>query len=102
MVTLEDLREKAVDFAFTILPKVLTAIIIWFIGNYIINKIINLIKWKLKKNTLNPTLNMFLVSLLGWGLKIILLLVVIDSMGVSITSFAALIAGGTLAVGLAL
>lgn len=102
MVTLSDIWEKALDFLFSILPKIISAIIIWLIGNFIINKIIDIIRKKLKKNTINPTLNMFLVSLMGWGLKLILLLVVIDQMGISITSFAALIAGGTLAVGLAL
>lgn len=83
-------------------PKVLSALIILIIGLFIISMIIKLAKKVMKKANVDLTLQKFLGNLLGWALKILLIVTVITQLGVETTSFAAIIASAGLAVGLAL
>jgi len=78
------------------------AIVILFVGLYIIKKLTNGLKSILSKREVDPSLVPFLLSLSGVGLKIVLVISVIGILGVETTSFAAVIAAGGLAVGLAL
>ena len=80
----------------------LKAIVILFIGLYIIKKLTNGLKRVLNKRQIDPSLVPFLLSLTSIGLKVILLISVIGILGVETTSFAAVIGAGGLAIGLAL
>ena len=102
MVSWDTVWEDAIEFAVNYVPKLVGAIIIWIIGICIINKILHMLKKKFKKKSYDPTLSLFLLSLLGWVLKIILFLILIDKLGVEITTFAAILAGLALAIGLAM
>ena len=87
-----------VDYA----PKVITALAILLIGLFVINLLVKMSKKVMKKADVDITLQKFLGNLLGWALKILLLVTVIDQLGVETTSFAAILAAAGLAVGLAL
>ena len=54
------------------------ALVIWIIGICIINTVLGWIKKALITRDYNPTLNIFLLSLFGWFLKIILFFVIVD------------------------
>ena len=54
------------------------------------------------KSGIDTTLQKFLGNLIGWALKILLIIAVISKLGVETTSFAAILAAAGLAVGLAL
>lgn len=82
--------------------KILGAIVIWIIGSWVIKKIINGAKAVMSKGDYDASLQKFLSNLLGWVLKIVLIIVVLGTVGVETTSFAALIAAAGLAIGLAL
>lgn len=83
-------------------PKVLSALLILIIGLFAINIIVKLAKKVMRKSKVDLTLEKFLGNLLGWGLKILLIVTVITQLGVETTSFAAILAAAGLAVGLAL
>ena len=83
-------------------PKVLGAIVIWIIGSWVIKKIVKGTRKIMTKQNYDESLQKFLVNLLGWILKIILIIVVLGTVGVETTSFAAIIAAAGLAIGLAL
>ena len=83
-------------------PKVLSALLILIIGLFVINIVIKLAKKVMRKSKVDITLEKFLGNLLGWGLKILLIVTVITQLGVETTSFAAILAAAGLAVGLAL
>lgn len=83
-------------------PKLLGAILIWIIGGWIVKKIIKAVSALMNRSNYDPTLQGFLVNLLTWGLKILLILAVLGTIGVETTSFAAILAAAGLAVGLAL
>ncbi len=83
-------------------PKLITAILIYAIGSWLIKKLISTVGRLMERNKYDDSLQKFLLNLISWGLKIFLIIVVISRLGVDITTFAALIAAGGLAVGLSL
>ncbi|MFC4722496.1 mechanosensitive ion channel family protein [Geojedonia litorea] len=83
-------------------PKLIMAIIIWFIGSWIIKIILRGIRKTLEKGEYDVSLKKFLLNLISWALKIVLIVVVLGTVGVETTSFAAILAAAGLAIGLAL
>ncbi|WP_103072657.1 mechanosensitive ion channel family protein [Aquimarina sediminis] len=83
-------------------PKLVTAILIYIIGSWIIKNLISRIKKMMSKSKYDESLQKFLLDLATWSLKIFLIIVVISRLGVDVTTFAAVIAAAGLAVGLAL
>ena len=83
-------------------PKLLTAILIYIIGSWIIKKIVGAARKMMTKSKYDESLQRFLLNLVSWVLKIFLILVVIAQLGVDVMTFAAVIAAAGLAVGLAL
>ncbi|MGY3791642.1 mechanosensitive ion channel family protein [uncultured Aquimarina sp.] len=94
--------DKGLDFIVDFGPKVVGAILIWIIGSWIIKKLIKGITKLMSVRNYDESLQKFLANLLGWILKIVLILAVLGTVGVETTSFAAIIAAAGLAVGLAL
>ena len=95
---LSDLLDKALSFGL----KVLAAIAIYFVGAWLIKKIRNLLKRIFDKRDFEPAIESFIQSIVGIALWIILIIAVIGTLGIETTSFAALLAGGGMAIGLAL
>lgn len=83
-------------------PKVLAAILIWIIGSWIIKMTMKGIKKAMTKANYDDSLKKFLLNLISWIFKIVLILVVLGTVGVETTSFAAVLAAAGLAVGMAL
>jgi len=82
--------------------KILGAVVIWIIGSWIIKKILKTSGILMSKRNYDESLQKFLLNLLGWILKIILIVVLLGTIGVETTSFAAILAAAGLAIGLAL
>ena len=80
----------------------LYAIIIYFVGSWVIKRITKALKKVMTKNDYDESLKIFLFNLVTWALKIFLIITVISTLGVETTSLAAVIAAAGLAVGLAL
>ena len=83
-------------------PKLIGAIIIWIIGSWVIKMILRALRKGMNKANYDESLKKFLINLSNWILKVILIIVVLGTMGVETTSFAAVIAAAGLAIGLAL
>lgn len=95
---LDYLKRLIIEFT----PKILVALAILIIGLIIIKLIVKASRKVMNNGGIDITLQKFLGDLVGWGLKILLIIVVISKLGVETTSFAAIIAAAGLAVGLAL
>ncbi len=93
---------KGVDFVVEYGPKLLGAILIFIIGSWLIKKIIGASRRMMAKGNYDPSLQSFLLNLATWALKVLLLIIVVSTLGVNVTTFAAVIAAAGLAVGLAL
>ena len=98
--------QKWIDAGYNLIiefgPKVIAAILIWIIGSWIIKMVIKGIRKAMDKANYDESLKKFLLNLISWGFKIVLILVVLGTVGVETTSFAAVLAAAGLAVGLAL
>jgi small conductance mechanosensitive channel len=94
--------DKGYDVIIDFGPKVIAAIAIWIIGSWIIKTIIKGIRKTMTKREFDPSLQKFLLNLVGWVFKIVLIIVVLGTVGVETTSFAAVLAAAGLAIGLAL
>jgi len=99
---MEDFLETSQDLLFLYAPKVITSLLILFIGLYAIKIIIKSSRKLMQKRGVDITLQKFLGNLIGWILKVLLFITVISQLGVATTSFAAIIAAAGLAIGLAL
>ncbi|MCB0810048.1 MAG: mechanosensitive ion channel [Flavobacteriales bacterium] len=97
-----DWTQKAVDLALDYGPKVLLALLVLFIGLRIIRVLVRAVERGMQKRDTEPTLQRFMGSLIGWGLKALLFVSVIQMLGVATTSFVAVLGAAGLAVGLAL
>ncbi|WP_411031997.1 mechanosensitive ion channel family protein [Spongiimicrobium sp. 3-5] len=91
-----------IDLAKEFGPKLITAILIYIIGSWIIKRIIGAARNVMSKSKYDESLQRFLLNLVSWALKVFLLIIVISRLGVDVTTFAAVIAAAGLAVGLAL
>ncbi|AXP81074.1 Small-conductance mechanosensitive channel [Mariniflexile rhizosphaerae] len=94
--------EKWIELAIEYGLKIIGAIAIWIIGSWIIKKILKATRKVMTKSSYEESLQKFLINLLSWGLKILLIITLLGTLGVPTTSFAAIIAAAGLAIGLAL
>lgn len=96
------LAEKAIEWVMNFGPKVIGAILIWLIGNWLIRKLMKVTRLIMERREYDLSLRKFLLSLMRWSLIILLFLAILGTLGVETTSFAAIIASTGLALGLAL
>jgi len=94
--------DKGIEFAAKYGIKILAAIAIWIIGSWIIKRIMRALAHLMTKKEYDPSLQKFLLNLVSWILKILLIIAILGKLGVETTSFAAIIAAAGLAIGLAL
>ncbi|TXE06348.1 mechanosensitive ion channel [Seonamhaeicola algicola] len=94
--------EKWINLAAEYGLRVVAAIVIWIVGSWVIKRLLNTTKKVMAKSNYEESLQKFLLNLLGWVLKILLILAILAKLGVETTSFAAILAAAGLAVGMAL
>ena len=82
--------------------KLLGGIVAFIIGLWIINRLVSVVGKMMEKRGMDESLQPFIKSLMGIGLKAMLLISVAGMVGIETTSFVAVIGAAGLAVGLAL
>lgn len=93
-----ELIDKAVSFGL----KVLAALIIYGIGAWLIRKVKNILARVFEKKGTDAAVASFTMSITSIALTLILIIITIGVLGIDTSSFAALLAGGGMAIGLAL
>lgn len=83
-------------------PKLISAIVILFVGIYAIRLINRLVRKIMVKRDLDPTLSKFLADILIWILRVLLFVTFISKLGIETSSFVAILGAAGLAVGLSL
>lgn len=83
-------------------PKLITALVILFIGLYIIRLVNRLIRKIMEKRQLDPTLSKFVADIVLWILRVLLFVTFISKLGIETSSFVAILGAAGLAVGLSL
>lgn len=87
------------DMGMMYLPKIIAAVIIGFVGYWLIKWVSRLFHKLLIKRHIDTSLQVFLASLVRISLIVLLVLMIISTLGVNMTGFAALLAGAGLALG---
>lgn len=83
-------------------PKLIAALLLFFIGGYAIRFVNKVTRNLLIKREVEPTLVEFLCNVTFWGLRIVLIIAVISKLGIESSSFVAILGAAGLAVGLSL
>ncbi len=99
---MNNLMDQFNNIVYTYGPKLLGAIAVLIIGNFIIKLIINSFSKVLDKKKTDSSLKPFLKSLISILLKTMLVISVLGMLGVQMTSFIAVLGAAGLAVGMAL
>ncbi len=82
--------------------KVLAAFAIYIVGTWVIRKLKNIVSKIFIKRKIDKAISSFVISLMSITLLVILIIAIIGILGIDTTSFAALLAAGGLAIGMAL
>ncbi len=96
-VVIDTLKTQLTGFGL----KLLGALLLWFVGGWLIKTGLGLLSRLLKRQSIEPTLVKYLTNFLGVTLKIVLIVAILGYFGIETTSFAALLAAGGIAIGAA-
>lgn len=99
---IEKFYARFVDWVVHQAPRVLLGILILLLGMWLIRQLTRWIKRKIDQKNWDPTLEVFLSNLIVLALRMLLILLVIQVMGLQMTLFAALVGAFGVAAGLAL
>ncbi len=97
-----DLFYELADMAVSLGLKVIAAIVIYIVGIWLIRRIKKVIKVVLEKRETDASVSSFILSLVSIVTSIILIIATVGALGVDTSSLAALLAGGGVAIGLAM
>ncbi|MET4080674.1 small conductance mechanosensitive channel [Pedobacter sp. UYP30] len=98
----DKLYSKTIEYAPQIATAIVSAILILFIGLWLIKLIKKLVTTIFEKRDIDISLRRFLIHLIEWSLKILVFIIAITQLGIQTSAFVALIGAAGLAVGLAL
>ena len=99
---LELIIEQLKSITITYAPKIFLAILIWFIGIWVIKIISHGFGKLMDKKEFDPSLKPFLKGMFKVLLKVVLFITIMGTLGIEMTTFVAIIGAAGLAIGLAL
>lgn len=100
--SLSTLMDKLVGYGTELGKSILIAILIYFIGRYLIKLVDKMLVKMMNRRKFLPEVQTFLSSVVHIALTILLVISIVGALGVETTSFAALLASAGVAVGMAL
>jgi len=99
---LSQMIEQGISFCMEAGKSILLALVIYFVGKFIISLINKVVGKALDRRDLEPSVKSFLKSFINITLTVLLIIAVISALGINTTSFAALLASVGVAAGMAL
>lgn len=98
----EDLFNRLVNGAVDLTIKILIAVVVFYIGKFLIKKLYKLVHAIMIKRDVDPSLTTFILSLIKITLLFVLIIIVIGILGIETSSFIAIFASAGVAIGMAL
>ena len=92
------LGARIMDMALSYAPKLVAAVLVYWLGSMLIRLLANLLGRVLDARGVDLTLRRFLNSLVMVGLRIVLIITVVGMLGVQTTSFIAILGAAGLAI----
>lgn len=99
---IDKLYDKAYDWVITFGPRIIIALVVLLLGQWLIRFIRKRMTSSMNRRSLNPSLQPFMRSLISGILQILLVLLLMQILGIQLTIFAALVGALGVAAGLAL
>lgn len=99
---LSSLTSKLMDWGIAAGGRILSAILIFIIGRFIVGLLNKLVAKLLERRNVDVSIKSFVRSLVNISLTILLIIVIVGQLGIETTSFAALLASAGVAIGMAL
>lgn len=100
--TLDNIIQQIASYAVEAGKSILIAVLIYFIGRFIINFIKKVLIGMMERRQMDPSIQSFLRSVVNVLLNVLLIITVVSALGINTTSFAALLASFGVAAGMAL
>ncbi|MBW1297255.1 mechanosensitive ion channel family protein [Aquimarina litoralis] len=94
--------DQFVEWIWNFIPDLISAVIIFFVGIWVINVFSKALRKFFQQKDYDETLERFLYDLINIGLKILLIVLVVTQLGVQTSSLVAILGAAGLAIGLAL
>ena len=95
---IDSITQISVDFGL----RVLYAVLIIFVGRWIVKLLLKIIKTALEKTSIEETVRIFIANLLNTLLMVIIFIAAINQLGIETTSIIAMLGAAGLAIGLSL
>ena len=99
---MDQLLQNLLSESVWILIKVLIALAIYFVGRWIVRRIIHLLDAVCERRRVDVSLRSFLRNTVRVVFTLLLVLIVVSTLGVNVTSLIAVFSAATLAIGMAL
>src|SRR5262245_21612208 len=98
---LQELGHNAITVITGVAWKVIGAIVLWMIGRWLIRACLGILHRVLERESVDPTLSRYLQTAISVLLTVALVISLLGFFGVETTTFAALLAAGGVAIGVA-
>lgn len=98
---LQKYQDLAIHYATEFGVKILAAIAFWMIGRWLIGMVVSMVQGALTRQKVDPTVLRYVGSAVTVMLNVLLVIGILGYFGIQTTTFAALIAAGGVAIGLA-
>jgi small conductance mechanosensitive channel len=99
---LQKFYDQAFHWLITFGPRIIIAIFVLFIGQWLLRIFNRWIKRLMDSRKINPSVKTFLANLIAVTAQVLLIIIIMQVLGIGMTLFATLIAGFSVAAGLAL
>ena len=99
---LEEVMRNLLSQSIWILVKILVAVFIYLVGRWVLRRLLRLLDVVFERRNVDTSLRTFARNALAVIFSVILVLVVVQTLGVNVTSLIAVASAATLAIGMAL
>lgn len=101
-MTPEGIKQAVTAFALSFAVKLIKVLLIWFVGRWVLKRVVKLLKRIMEKHVENVSVRSFIVSIIDVVVMIMLILMIIGVLGIDTSSFIAIFASAGVAIGMAL
>ena len=101
-MTPEGIKQTITAFVVSFSIKLIKVLLIWFVGRWLLKRVVRLLKRIMEKHVDNVTVRSFVISIIDVVVMIMLILMIIGVLGIDTSSFIAIFASAGVAIGMAL
>ena len=98
----DEIRQTITEFVLSFSIKLIKVLFIWFVGRWVLKRVVKLVVRILQKHIDNDSVRTFVVSIIDVVVMIMLILMIIGVLGIDTSSFIAIFASAGVAIGMAL